>query len=318
MKTDDYGLSARDQLALDAAKLSLAGMDQREVAQHLFVNRATVSKLLKTAREKGLIHSEVRDPREHDTELIDTLASRFGLATVRVVAPVGRGPMDMRRALGAAGARVLETLVQDGDRVGIWWSTTTGILASEFAPRHVRGVRVVDLNGGSYAEREGAIRHGRSDLSATCGTEPSRLDTPLIFPSLDDKLEAENSPDVRAVLRDQARARIALFGTSSAKAFLSAVGEKEFSAGERLAVSRRAVGHVCGRLIDSHARICAPVANQRTLGLSLPALRDVEQKVLVAGGPDKVEAIRALVRGRYANHLVTDTATARALLLDEE
>jgi deoxyribonucleoside regulator len=46
----------------------------------------------------------------------------------------------------------------------------------------------------------------------------------------------------------------------------------------------------------------------------LPDLRKKEKSILVAGGQRKVEAIRASLRGKYANILVTDQFTAQALL----
>ena len=40
----------------------------------------------------------------------------------------------------------------------------------------------------------------------------------------------------------------------------------------------------------------------------------VPDRICVGGGPDKIAAIRAMLRGGYANILVTDEATARSLL----
>ena len=78
-------------------------------------------------------------------------------------------------------------------------------------------------------------------------------------------------------------------------------------------LAAHSVGEVCSHFIDSDGRVCLPDLNNRTLGISLPDLRHSEQKILLAGGADKLCAINAaLIRG-YANRLVIDTATARML-----
>jgi deoxyribonucleoside regulator len=40
-----------------------------------------------------------------------------------------------------------------------------------------------------------------------------------------------------------------------------------------------------------------------------------EKSILVAGGQSKLESIQAALKGKYANILVTDQFTAKALLI---
>ena len=49
------------------------------------------------------------------------------------------------------------------------------------------------------------------------------------------------------------------------------------------------------------------------VGISLEEIRAVPERICVAGGPDKVEAVAAALRGGYATVLVTDEDTARGL-----
>jgi DNA-binding transcriptional regulator LsrR (DeoR family) len=56
----------------------------------------------------------------------------------------------------------------------------------------------------------------------------------------------------------------------------------------------------------------------RRIGLTLATVRELPQVVCVAGGPGKVAAIRAAVTGRLVKVLVTDEATATALLADAD
>ena len=52
----------------------------------------------------------------------------------------------------------------------------------------------------------------------------------------------------------------------------------------------------------------------RMIGITLEELRALPNRLCVAGGPEKVEALSAALRGGYITHLVTDAAAAASLL----
>ncbi|MCK1975132.1 hypothetical protein LNK20_20835, partial [Bacillus safensis] len=52
----------------------------------------------------------------------------------------------------------------------------------------------------------------------------------------------------------------------------------------------------------------------RTIGITLDRLRNIDMRIAVAGGFDKVPAILAALRGGYINILITDAATGRGIL----
>jgi len=54
--------------------------------------------------------------------------------------------------------------------------------------------------------------------------------------------------------------------------------------------------------------------HDRTIGLDLNQLRKVKRVIGVTGGPDKVESIRAALKGKLINVLITDDNTGKALL----
>ena len=56
-------------------------------------------------------------------------------------------------------------------------------------------------------------------------------------------------------------------------------------------------------ILDGTTRRVDP--HRRVVGLDLPALKDSDRVVGVAGGPEKVEPIRAALRGGLLNILIT-------------
>jgi DNA-binding transcriptional regulator LsrR (DeoR family) len=79
-------------------------------------------------------------------------------------------------------------------------------------------------------------------------------------------------------------------------------------------LARGAVGDVALRYFDAEGRPVHSEIDDRIIGISLEQLRRGPRVVAVSGGPDKVSAIRAALRGRLIDVLVTDSVTASKLL----
>jgi DNA-binding transcriptional regulator LsrR (DeoR family) len=78
--------------------------------------------------------------------------------------------------------------------------------------------------------------------------------------------------------------------------------------------SAGAVGDALGHFFDSNGDHIPWPTDDLHVGLTLDDMKTCPTSVLVAGGEDKVIAIRGAIRGGFANALITDAATAQRLL----
>jgi DNA-binding transcriptional regulator LsrR (DeoR family) len=87
---------------------------------------------------------------------------------------------------------------------------------------------------------------------------------------------------------------------------------------EDLAALRRAgaVGDIVLRYIDADGHPLDLTLNERIIGLTLAQLMHIPRVIGVAGGEQKYAVIRAALRGRWLDVLVTDQATAQRLLAE--
>jgi DNA-binding transcriptional regulator LsrR (DeoR family) len=79
-------------------------------------------------------------------------------------------------------------------------------------------------------------------------------------------------------------------------------------------VAAGGVGDILGTVIDAQGRPIDHPINERVIGIGLPDLTAVRNVILAAGGAHKVRVIRAILAHGSINTLVTDEATATALL----
>ena len=309
------GLSAKEVQALDAAKLYYAGLSQQEVARRLHVSRPTVSKLLAYARRRGFVRIEIHDPREQDPMLLDTLRERFNLLDVRLVSPVGPGEDLLRAALGREGARLLSSLVRDGDRIGAVGSRTLVELARSLEPVHRHHVELIQMARGLLPAERGLDEEAcLVRMAQAFDAHLHLLDMPLVLGSIAERNDLHRTPRGRRVMEMVDQARIALFTVGEIHSDLQHLGHEVLSAVEREALIERGAGDLCSHFIDVHGRICLPDLTHRTTGITLAELRSKEQRILVAGGEAKAPVMRAALANGYVNRLITDVSAARGVL----
>ncbi|MFC5370470.1 sugar-binding transcriptional regulator [Arcanobacterium bovis] len=315
MSEKSISLQPRDIQAIDAAKLYYSGMTQAEVADKLHVARPTVSKLLAHAEKRGFIRVQVLDPRERDEMLVDTLIQRYHLLDLILVSPARPDEDSLRQALGQAGAKLLKSLVRDGDMIGVVPSRTVAALADhlEILPR--RDVTVVQVSNGLSEPRAAEGQPTTMQrLAHAFGAQCVALTAPTFLGSVAVQNRLMKVPEFRRVLDLAVRARIVLYTVGDIETNRHLIERSPLTQQDREELISRAVGDICSRFVDESGRVCLPDFNNRTLGISLPDLRHKEQKILVAGGSSKVKAIRAALENGYVNRLVTDVDTARAIV----
>jgi DNA-binding transcriptional regulator LsrR (DeoR family) len=115
-------------------------------------SRATVSRLLSYALDRGLVEIRVHDPQQVSGSLEAALAHHYRLRSIQVV-PVAAAATDketLQRVTCHAAAYV-NSLVTPGTVIGLAWGTTVAQIADQLLPRHVHDVDVVALNGSAAA-----------------------------------------------------------------------------------------------------------------------------------------------------------------------
>lgn len=308
-------ISARDGLALDAAKLYyLAGLGQAEVAQRLGISRPTVSKLLAHALDRGFVSISLNDPRETAADLVAQLRERYGLAQVRMVHPPA-AQQRLHAELGAAAAGLLPELLSDGMTVGISWGDTMLAMSENLHPIPVANTRVVQLKGGhSHTARNTNDMATLTGFARALNAEMLMLPLPVILDSPEVKELVIHDRHIAAMLAAGANCDIAVFTVGAVKAESLLLNLGYLSPEEQSRLMSRAVGDICSRFFDHSGAIADAEIDARTVGIGLEQLKSRPVRLLVAGGLDKAPAIEVALRTGMATHVVIDDLTARRVV----
>ena len=297
------------------------GLRQPEIAARLHVSQPRVSRLLKQAEAEGIVRTTVVVPAGVQTGLEDELEAAYGLREAVVVECLDTTEDGITYDLGVATARYLEASLTGGDTVGISsWSATLLAAVDAMRPLARSGAdRVLQLFGGvgnPAAEAHAARLTQRfADLT---GSKPTFLLAPGIATSVQARDALTQDQFVKEALDSLDEVSLALVGIGALEpsSLLQSSGniysERELEVLGELG----AVGDICLRFFDAEGRAVSSEMDERVIGVTLDQLGRVDRSVGVAGGGRKYEAIRAALRGRWVNVLVTDHLTAERLIAD--
>ncbi|MGL3198584.1 MULTISPECIES: sugar-binding domain-containing protein [Curtobacterium] len=306
---------ARSRFPLDtvyqAARMYyLEDATQAEIADRLGVSRPTVSRLVSEARRAGLVRIEVVDPfRDETVALAAELRDALGLRAVRLAAVTHQATLGADLAAPVAAA-IEAMALAPGDAVLVSSGSTVHDLAHTGLPP-MPGVQLVPTVGGqadpnrwfqtneitrAAAERSGAI--------------PAFLFAPAL-PSETLRASLDDDPAFQHVIGLWRRAKGALLGIGA-----PVVTRHELARGLPVEDEAfdRAAGDVCLNFFAADGSAVEFPGSDRMVRTSREVLAAVPHAVGVAVGPGKATSILGAVRGGLVNELVTDAATARAVL----
>ncbi|MFD0590275.1 sugar-binding transcriptional regulator [Paenibacillus sp. GCM10027627] len=293
--------------------------NQNQIAELLGLSRPTVSRLIQQAKAQGIVQISIADPSEDCESLAAELRDRFHLKKAVVAYVPTYDDEVVKKFIGEAAAHYLMNTVKDKDIIGASWGTTMFHVASNLGHKPLKDSRMVQLNGGvSHAE----ITISPSEIIFLFGkafhVTPYFLYLPAIVDHSLVKQALMSDRHIRRVLDLGRLANIAIFTVGLPNADSVLIQSNYFSDEELGWIKERAVGDICSRFFDEQGNICHTALDDRTIGIELADLQQKEQSILVAGGAQKVKAIYGALRGKYANVLVTDQLTAKALLAKDK
>jgi DNA-binding transcriptional regulator LsrR (DeoR family) len=289
---------------------------QQQIADKLNMGRSNISRLLKEAKDKGLVEIRIRHRIPRARHLEDQFAAAFGLKQAMVVDLPDRPSEDQLAGAGQLAAWYLEEILRPKIVIGISWGT--GVSAAVSAMNHLYHLQidVVQMIGsvGTIASVIDGPELARS-LSGKLGGSYYYLHAPLFVSDLAMRDALLQQQTVADTLQRARAAQVAIVGIGTtapgASSFLRARHLTEDQVDDLRA--QGIVGETAGWHFDIHGRANYDI-NDRVIALQLSELKQIPDVVAVACGQAKTKAILGVLRGAYISALATDANTARAVL----
>lgn len=297
----------------------LQKMTQAQIADQLSLSRQRVQRLLERARDLEIIRFTLKHPHSNLLGIEARMKERLGLQDAVVVPNVTTSKDQLRQAFAKAGASYLERRLgaMRNYTLGIGWGNTTAYLADFFESQQAGGkVEVVSLIGNLMLNVSMNPYLMGEKIARKLGAPFYNIWAPAIAQTKDSAEVFKAEPWINRVLDIGRRSDVILIsiGEASRSASLFRMGYLPATDLQRL-INKGAVGDILSRFFDAEGRVIDDEVHDRVVSVPLETLLERKKLVIgVAGGASKVPAIRAALKKRYINVLITDERTADELL----
>lgn len=298
------------QRAVIARRYYLEGRTRIQIAEEFGLSRFKVARMLDEALESGMVEIKIHNPGSVDVDLSTALQRRFGLEHAYAVATDSTSAVDRVDAVAKAMAELLQSILRDGDVIGV----DCGRTLTNIAPHLTSLPRcdVVQLTG-----MAGAITHSGVDLvrriSEVSGGDSWPLYAPLVVPDARTAESLGDNPQIRETVAHHGKVTCAIVSVGAwvpgASQVYGSLPPAEAAALEAAGV----VAETCALLLDDDGARVAGL-DQRRMGIDETLLRAIPTRIALATGPEKIAATRAVLRSGLVSSLVIDSDIAAAVL----
>ncbi len=295
-------------------------LPQNEIAKRTFFSKSKVSRMLKKAREIGVVEVNIKYPIEQVTSLEEKLISLYQLKKCIVIKdyPEHHNSETRLKRLAKAATIHLEEIVQDGSTIGLSWGKTLSHLVNELPPQVKKDVSIVQLMGTAsdlYDDDNNTTNLVRKVADKYKGNAVI-LYAPLFVESQVVKKILLKEKIIQKALMQAKNVDIAVTGIADFTSENTSISWSGYLSEKRKTelIKRGAVGFICGHLIDKNGACILTEEENNSIGISLGDLRNIPHVIAISGGRSKLKATYASLMSRTIDCLVTDVQLAQELV----
>ncbi len=316
MNLIDREASKHDDAARAGWMYYVGGMTQDQIATALGVSRQRAQRLVSRAMVEGLIHVRLEHKIGACLGAEAALKRRYGLNEVRVAPSLGPGG-DSARATASVAAELLETYLARAEPQVIAFGTGRSLSAmvAELSPVPTDRHKVVSLIGNIAPDGSASFYDVILRIADKLHVQHYPMPVPVLSETAEEREMFHALGPIQSVVALARSADVIFVGIGQMgddaplykDGFVTREQLMEFQA-------RGATGELVGCVFDEGGAYIETPLTARLGGVRIEPGR-ATPVIAVAAGASKVAAIRAALKGRLVNGLVTDEATAAALLL---
>lgn len=291
------------------------GLTQDQVAAEMGISRQRAQRLVSRAVSDGLIKVRLEHPIAACLELEARLSERYCLRECRVAPMLGAGA-DPARVIAPAAADLFEKVLARSDPqvIGVGTGRALRAMADELQAGICERHRLVSLIGNISSDGSATMFEVILHIASRLNAPHYPMPVPVVSASREERDAFWALKPVQAVHKLGLKANAIFVGIGQmgddAPLFLDGfVTEEELQNARALG----AAGEVAGHIFDAAGQYIDAEIHHRMAGIRVEAGLE-RLSVGIAAGPSKVKALKGALTGHIINALVTDEATAKALL----
>ena len=299
-------------------------MRQQEVSDYLGISRATVSRMLQKGKESGIVRVEVINPVQFSyNKLEKALERKYGLKEVIVVesSALDTKTESVSRMYERA-ALYLSQFFKDGDWIGVTMGHTLHkIVKTNRAFEKDKKLMFVPIVGGIGQSTIDKVDVQSNRIAQEFARKFGGTYTQFLSPAVFSEQKAMEyflkEKSISYIFDDFQKLDTLIMGIGIPQRVESTLVRAGYITGENLEKFARdgMAGDIALHFFDEDgATEKFRAFNDRVAGMPLEMMKKVRNRIGIAGGENRAEAIRGAIKGGFINMLITNIDAAEKLL----
>lgn len=316
MARERQGQDSEHSLAIRAAWLHyVGGLTQSDVAKKLGVPSVKAHRLIAKAVAEGAVKVSIDGDIVECIELEEQIIEKYGLQSCEIAPDLSEEGVPFR-ALAMAGAGRLRRWLEAGKHttIGIGHGRTLAAAVRAMPHFETQGLRFVSLLGGltrNFSANPHDVMHL---LAEKTNAQAFVMPVPFFANTEEDRQVLLSQNGVKEVFELAENSTLKIVGIGTAEVDTQLVNSGMIEPSEIAQIKKAgAAGEMLGHFFADDGSVLETPLTSRTLAVSMEKGR-TDRIVALAGGPNKVRALRAVLSSGRLSGLITDERTARELL----
>lgn len=298
----------------------IEGKSRADISKSTGLSASTISRLLKRAKEDGIIEIKMGEPFLSCNRMETQLVNQYGLRRVIVVpveAETDRNINVIKNQVALEGARYLQRIIKDGDILGMAWGGTMYNLIQYLNPCRKVDANIITMHGSiANCDSKLAVNALVKRAAMAFGGKHATISYPGLLKSPGDitAMREKNYKDMFSLFH---KITISVCGVGAAYPSQESLLFKTNYLNQTELRELREKDACCDlvlRFIDKQGRECDTSLRDRTMSIDLETYKKIPCKIISASGSFKAKAVSSLLQGGLVNVLIIDSNMAGKLI----
>lgn len=293
--------------------------NQREIAEKLNLSRIKVNRYINYARKNNLVEIHLNIPPQGNAPLELAIEQNFGLNECRIVS-TSANPEATLKLMALELSTIFDRIIKKNDYLGVSWGTTIEAMAKYIRVKKKKDLKVIPITGGAGIEGSGRFSNFVTKAIADQFDGMSyMINVPAVLDTKEARIIIEKDKQLKILFDLTRRISIVLVGIGDISTEMSLCKIGVLKKRDINYLTRKgAIGMVNMLCIDKNGNHLKNNIDERMINIFPEKLiKKARTSIGVAIGDKKVEVIRAALKGKIINTLITDENTAEKLMRDK-
>ncbi len=226
-----------------------AELTQNQIAERLYTSRSKISRLLKEARDLGIVQIYIKEPWERNLEYEQAMKEGFHLKNIRIIKQKEPDEEKTRKLIYEASAYYLDSIIKKDMVVGISWGNTLYNVVKYISANNHKNIPITVVPIMGAADINSPEKDGldlSKDLASAYGGRYQYIYAPLFVKNKEVKESLIQDGNIKGALELAQNADVILTSVGSIihKSWRSYLSSMTLDILEK----KGAIGHIGGRV----------------------------------------------------------------------